>query len=198
MAENKDGFKVAYTTFIDEDGNYQWIRLTKDGVGPEPATAKPFEGGIANPGTHMKYAREDHVHPNDITKQDLLYNPDGTLKVPLRTINGYKWWDIQDGGIIDILPKTQTIPIGPIGINKIESVSVNGNELPIDADKISTMKFKTVNGQSILDRYGSRGNIIIDTDYETIHFNDKKLVKFNGKKDLTVPVYTGAFTKTKS
>ena len=22
MAENKDGFKVAYTTFIDEDGNY--------------------------------------------------------------------------------------------------------------------------------------------------------------------------------
>lgn len=37
-----------------------------------PATATPSMDGTANVGSSAKYAREDHVHPHDSTKQDTL------------------------------------------------------------------------------------------------------------------------------
>ena len=38
----------------------------------EPATANPLMDGTAAVGSSVKYAREDHVHPSDTSKQDVL------------------------------------------------------------------------------------------------------------------------------
>lgn len=39
---------------------------------PQPATNAPIIDGTAAVGTSAKYAREDHVHPSDTSKQDVL------------------------------------------------------------------------------------------------------------------------------
>lgn len=53
------------------------------GGGADPATASPLMDGTASVGSSTKYAREDHVHPTDTSKQDTLVS--GTN---IKTING--------------------------------------------------------------------------------------------------------------
>jgi len=38
------------------------------GAVPAPATANPLQAGTAAPGTSLKFAREDHIHPVDVTR----------------------------------------------------------------------------------------------------------------------------------
>lgn len=39
---------------------------------PTPSTAAPAMNGTASPGTSEEYARADHIHPSDTSKQDAL------------------------------------------------------------------------------------------------------------------------------
>lgn len=55
---------------IDADG--KTISATDTNTMRDPATAAPLMDGTAAVGTSMKYAREDHVHPSDSSKQDTL------------------------------------------------------------------------------------------------------------------------------
>lgn len=52
----------------DGSGNPAW----RDGFSVDPATANPLMDGTAAVGTSVKYAREDHVHPSDTSKQNKL------------------------------------------------------------------------------------------------------------------------------
>lgn len=64
---------------VDEgDG---WVELSADV--PNPATASPLMDGTAAVGTSAKYAREDHVHPTDTSRQAALVS--GTN---IKTVNG--------------------------------------------------------------------------------------------------------------
>ena len=47
--------------------SYKWDVLP--GEGPQPASSAPSADGTAAVGTSAKYAREDHVHPTDTTRQ---------------------------------------------------------------------------------------------------------------------------------
>lgn len=71
-------------TFI-YSGSYFYLvaRDSASGGSVEPATAAPLADGTASVGASDKYAREDHVHPSDTTKQDALVS--GTN---IKTING--------------------------------------------------------------------------------------------------------------
>lgn len=53
------------------------------GGGPEPSSTTPAMDGTAAVGTATTYARADHVHPSDSSKQDVLVS--GTN---IRTVNG--------------------------------------------------------------------------------------------------------------
>ena len=53
------------------------------GSGPEPSSTAPAMDGTAAVGTATTYARADHVHPSDSSKQDALVS--GTN---IRTVNG--------------------------------------------------------------------------------------------------------------
>ena len=56
---------------------------SEGGSSIDPATTAPSMDGTAAVGTSAKYAREDHVHPHDTSKQDALVS--GTN---IKTING--------------------------------------------------------------------------------------------------------------
>lgn len=60
-----------------------WEIPSGGGSSVEPATQTPLMDGTGAVGTSAKYAREDHVHPSDTSKQDALVS--GTN---IKTING--------------------------------------------------------------------------------------------------------------
>lgn len=56
----------------DGTGIRLWTGSASGGSSVDPATATPLMDGTATVGTSAKYAREDHVHPKDTSKQDAL------------------------------------------------------------------------------------------------------------------------------
>ena len=58
------------------DYDTQWVNQS---AGVDPATATPIMDGTGAVGTSAKYAREDHVHPSDTSKQDKI-TASGMLK----------------------------------------------------------------------------------------------------------------------
>lgn len=81
-----DGTEYVWGTV---SGTNQWINFSKDSYTkaevdallslkaniadiPSPSTAAPAMDGTASPGTSEEYARADHVHPSDTSKQDAL------------------------------------------------------------------------------------------------------------------------------
>lgn len=62
--------------------NYDTEWVNQSGGGADPATATPLMDGTAAVGTATKYAREDHVHPTDTSRQETLVS--GTN---IKTIN---------------------------------------------------------------------------------------------------------------
>ena len=74
------GTKIATVSI---DGTSTDIYAPSGGSSVEPATAAPSMDGTAAVGSSAKYAREDHVHPTDTSRQAALVS--GTN---IKTING--------------------------------------------------------------------------------------------------------------
>lgn len=54
------------------NSNYDCEWVNQSGGGADPATVTPLMDGTAAVGTATKYAREDHVHPTDTSRQETL------------------------------------------------------------------------------------------------------------------------------
>lgn len=74
------GTKIATVTI---DGTATDLYAPEGGSSIDPASAAPLMDGTAAAGTSTDYARADHVHPHDTSKQDTLVS--GTN---IKTING--------------------------------------------------------------------------------------------------------------
>lgn len=74
------GTKIATVSI---DGTSTDLYAPSGGSSVEPATAAPIVDGTAAVGSSVKYAREDHVHPTDTSRQATLVS--GTN---IKTING--------------------------------------------------------------------------------------------------------------
>ncbi len=74
------GTKIATVSI---DGTATDIYAPEGGSSVDPATAAPSMDGTAAVGSSAKYAREDHVHPTDTSRQATLVS--GTN---IKTING--------------------------------------------------------------------------------------------------------------
>ena len=68
------------------------------GGGADPATASPLMDGTAAVGSSTKYAREDHVHPTDTSKQDTLVSGTNIKTINNTSLLGSGNIDIQGGG----------------------------------------------------------------------------------------------------
>ena len=74
VTDSSNSNKVARTSAAF-DGSTETKALSKKGTWvdiPQPATANPSMDGTAAVGSSAKFAKEDHVHPHDTSKQDAL------------------------------------------------------------------------------------------------------------------------------
>ena len=122
------------------------INLANDSEIPDPATVTPKMDGTAAVGSSNKYAREDHVHPSDNTKQDTLVSGES-----IKTINNQSL--LGEGNIITpdskvtsaanhYTPEGGTITAGTIinSITKDEKGHIIGIKTAngLDASKITS------------------------------------------------------------
>mgnify|MGYP007122041853 CR=1 FL=1 len=75
--------------------------ITISGGGADPATATPLMDGNAAVGTATKYAREDHVHPKDTSKQDTLVSGTNIKTINNTSLLGSGNISIGGGGTIE-------------------------------------------------------------------------------------------------
>lgn len=149
------GTKIATVSI---DGTSTDIYAPSGGSSVEPATANPNMDGTAAVGSSAKYAREDHVHPTDTSRQATLVS--GTN---IKTVNGNSLLGSGNiaisGGIsaisLETSSDTYAVPVSAgtatIDIGDGLKVSDSGNRATLSA------KIKTINSTSLL---GS-GNIAI-------------------------------------
>ena len=88
------------------------INLANDSEIPDPATVAPKMDGTAAVGSSNKYAREDHVHPSDNTKQDTLVSGES-----IRTINN-----------LSLLGE------GNINVGDVPFITVENEQIPNETD----------------------------------------------------------------
>lgn len=88
------------------------IDLANDSEIPDPATVAPKMDGTAAVGLSNKYAREDHVHPSDNTKQDILVSGES-----IRTINNLS-----------------LLGDGNINVGDVPSITVENEQIPNETD----------------------------------------------------------------
>lgn len=88
------------------------IDLANDSEIPDPATVAPKMDGTAAAGSSNKYAREDHVHPSDNTKQDILVSGES-----IRTINNLS-----------------LLGDGNINVGDVPSITVEHEQIPNETD----------------------------------------------------------------
>ena len=66
-------FDVGYIVVQNEDGSYEWKRLTGKGVGAPPYEGLPKQSTKdGSSGVVNAYSKADHVHPHDVLKQDKM------------------------------------------------------------------------------------------------------------------------------
>lgn len=118
----------------------------------DPATATPLMDGTGAVGTSAKYAREDHVHPSDTSKQDTLVS--GTN---IKTINGNSL--LGSGDLTT--PNTMRDPAtnaplmdGTAAVGTSAKYAREDHVHPTDTSRQETLvsgtNIKTINGSSIL------------------------------------------------
>ena len=173
----------SYTMYVWSEDDADWV----DGgpiTSPAPAISNPLMDGLAAIGTSQNYAREDHVHPSDTSKQDVLVS--GTN---IKTINSN---DLLGSGDITV----QDVLVSGTNIKTINSESLLGNtDISLQTPLVSGVNIKTVNTESIL----GTGDITVQetlvsgTNIKTI--NSESLL---GSTDIALqePLVSGTNIKT--
>lgn len=120
------GTKIATVSI---DGTSTDIYAPSGGSSVEPATAAPLVDGTAAVGSSAKYAREDHVHPTDTSRQAALVS--GTN---IKTINS-----------------TSLLGSGNIAIAGLPSVSAsdNGKVLTVESGAWAAAELPVYDGTVI-------------------------------------------------
>ena len=156
---------------------------------PAPAIANPLMDGTAAVGTSQNYAREDHVHPSDTSKQDALVSGTNIKTVNSNSLLGSGDITVQEtlvsGTNIKTVNSNSLLGSGDItvqetlvsgtNIKTINSESLLGStDIAVQTPLVSGTSIKTVNSESLL---GS-GNVSVQptlvsgTNIKTINGND--------------------------
>ena len=121
------------------------VRLTGTATVPEPSSTTPAMDGTAAVGTATTYARADHVHPTDTSRQATLVS--GTN---IKTVNGTS---ILGSG--DITTPTYTLPTA--STSTLGGVKVDGSTITI-TDGVISSSGGGGGGGSALTLYTDRNN----------------------------------------
>lgn len=124
-----------------------------------PATQTPLMDGTGAVGTGTRYAREDHVHPSDTSKQDTLVS--GTN---IKTVGGLSLLGSGDIPFPSISPASNNpLMDGTAAVGTSVKYAREDHVHPSDTSKqdelVSGTNIKTINGESLL----GNGNIATPT-----------------------------------
>ena len=146
------GTKIATVSI---DGTATDLYAPAGGSSVDPATAAPSMDGTAAVGSSVKYAREDHVHPSDTSKQATLVS--GTN---IKTINNESLL-----GSGNITTPTYTLPTA--STSTLGGVKVDGTTITAAAD--GTISASGGGGGSTVTLYtnGSYSNLWTDQSLST-------------------------------
>ena len=128
----------SYVIYVWSEDNSDW----ENGgpiTSPVPATASPLMDGTASVGSSIKYAREDHKHPSDTAKQDLLVS--GTN---IKELNGYS---LLGSGNLTV----QETLVSGTNIKTINNEDILGSgDIAVQETLVSGTNIKTINSESLL------------------------------------------------
>ena len=173
----------SYTMYVWSEDDSDWV----DGgpiTSPAPAIANPLMDGVAAVGTSQNYAREDHVHPSDTSKQDALVS--GTN---IKTINSN---DLLGSGDITV----QDVLVSGTNIKTINSESLLGStDIAVQEPLVSGTNIKTINSESLLGSTDIAVQVPLVSGSNIKTINSESLL---GSTDITlqVPLVSGVNIKT--
>ena len=175
----------SYTLYIWDTNLLDW----KDAgtiASPSPYVSTPAMDGIGSAGSSNDYAKGDHVHPSDTSKQDVLTT--GTLTVDGNAIGGSGAMNLLSSGNVKTVASQSLIGTGNVSLDDIgaqarlttgaNTVSVNGVAVPITSniDLLTTTALSTINSQSIqtgadvsLATLGAQPTLVSGTNIKTIN-----------------------------
>lgn len=142
------GTKIATVSI---DGTSTDLYAPEGGSSVDPATAAPSMDGTAAVGSSAKYAREDHVHPTDTSRQAALVS--GTN---IKTVNGNSLLGSGDiaisGGISAIYLNTPSEPYNVPVSSGTATIDIGDGLKVSDSGNTATLKanIKTINSTSLL------------------------------------------------
>ena len=154
----------SYVIYVWSEDNSDW----ENGgpiTSPVPASASPLMDDVAAVGSSLKYAREDHVHPSDTSKQDALVSGtnikelngysllgSGTLTVQETLVSGTNIKTINSNDILGSGDITvQDVLVSGTNIKTINSESLLGStDIAVQVPLVSGTNIKTINSESLL------------------------------------------------
>lgn len=127
-----------YHLYVWSESNSSWIDTGSLGT-VAPSSSTPLMDGVGAAGSSTDYARGDHVHPSDTSKQDVLVS--GT---DIQTINGSS---ILTSGNLSL----QETLVAGTNIKTINTNSILGSgDISLQPTLVSGTDIKTINGSTIL------------------------------------------------
>lgn len=173
------GTAAPYTLYVWASGSLQWEAAGTMGSSVSPSSATPLMDGTAASGSATTYARGDHRHPTDTSRQATLVSGTNIKTVNNTTLLG--------SGNVDVQPTL----VSGTNIKTINNNSLLGSgNIAVQQTLVSGTNIKTINSNSLL---GS-GNLAV----QPVLISGTNLATVNGSDLLqggnvrTVHIYAGS------
>lgn len=173
------GTAAPYTLYVWASGSSQWEPAGTMGSSVSPSSASPLMDGTAAAGSATTYARGDHRHPTDTSRQATLVSGTNIKTVNNTTLLG--------SGNVDVQPTL----VSGTNIKTVNNNSLLGSgNIAVQQTLVSGTNIKTINSNSLL---GS-GNLAVQpvlvsgTNLATVNGSDL----LQGGNVRTVHVYAGS------
>lgn len=147
----------SYTLYIWDTDSSAWTDVGSL-TSPSPSSTSPKMDGIATVGVEQNYARGDHIHPSDTSKQNALTT--GALTINGQAIGGSAAVDLLTTSNVKTIASQPIVGSGNLTLADIGAqarltsgaVKVNGTtigSLSQDVDILTTTALSEINGNSI-------------------------------------------------
>lgn len=178
------GTAAPYNLYVWASGSLQWEAAGTMGSSVSPSSSTPLMDGTASAGSATTYARGDHRHPTDTSRQEKLIS--GTN---IKTVNNATLLGSGNVAVQATLQSGSNIKKIRMGSSDYDLLDTPATPLTVQTPLISGTNIKTINSQTLL---GS-GNINVQTPL----VSGTSLATVNGQDLLqnsnvrTVHVYAG-------
>lgn len=178
------GTAAPYTLYVWASGSSQWEAAGTMGSSVSPSSATPLMDGTASAGTGTTYARGDHRHPTDTSRQAALQSG-----VNIKTVNNTTLLGSGNVAVQPTLQSGSNIKKIRMGSSDYDLLDTPATPLPVQAPLVSGTNIKSINGNSLLGSGNMtvQATLVSGTNLATVNGSDL----LQGGNIRTVHVYAG-------